>query len=279
MTKQSVKPFEVVVVDNASSDETKDVALSHGNKLPIKYVYEKQVGIPYARNRAIKEAKGDILAFIDDDCEAFSDWVEIIIKANKEYPDAIAIQGFSISWPRNKPISIISQFRFDQSYLSNKNRINSSEYLLCLGTRNVCFKIKVVRKLKLFFDTSFERGEDLDFAKQILSHSQKIVFYKDINIYHWERTTLKEFMIQNFSYGRVSRKARYKWTKDYFPKRSYAWLLRYWIDFIKFCLDTQPLYRLQNLIIVFFLQNFSFGCGLYLQRFQVSQKRKDQCVL
>ena len=78
LTRQTRPPDEVVVVDNGSKDHTKDVVLSFSDRLNIKYVYEPVRGIPHARNTAIKNTTGDIIASIDDDCVADDNWLKQI---------------------------------------------------------------------------------------------------------------------------------------------------------------------------------------------------------
>lgn len=78
LTRQTRIPDEVIVVDNGSKDRTKDVVLSFRDRLNIKYVYEPIRGIPHARNAAIKNATGDIIASIDDDCIADENWLKQI---------------------------------------------------------------------------------------------------------------------------------------------------------------------------------------------------------
>ena len=80
LTMQTRLPNEVVVVDNNSKDKTLDVTLSFRDKLPVKYIMESKRGIPFARNTGIKNCKGDIIAFIDDDCMAIPQWLELIEK-------------------------------------------------------------------------------------------------------------------------------------------------------------------------------------------------------
>jgi glycosyltransferase involved in cell wall biosynthesis len=69
--------WEILVVDNNSSDETPQVVeafrLEHPER--IRYLHEKQQGISHARNAAIRNARGEILAFIDDDETAQVDWL------------------------------------------------------------------------------------------------------------------------------------------------------------------------------------------------------------
>jgi glycosyltransferase involved in cell wall biosynthesis len=69
--------WEILVVDNNSSDETPQVVeafrLQHPER--IRYLHEKQQGISHARNTAIRNARGEIVAFIDDDETAHVDWI------------------------------------------------------------------------------------------------------------------------------------------------------------------------------------------------------------
>lgn len=64
------RSFEVIVVDNASQDDTRQRVreLAEDTAHPrIRYVYEPNVGLSHARNRGIAEAEADIIAFLDDD--------------------------------------------------------------------------------------------------------------------------------------------------------------------------------------------------------------------
>ena len=75
LAEQTQRPAEILVVDNApSGDETKSMVL---NEFPVvRYVREPTPGLDFARNRALKEASQEILAFLDDDAVADQGWVE-----------------------------------------------------------------------------------------------------------------------------------------------------------------------------------------------------------
>src|SRR4030065_124469 len=69
--------FEILVVDNNSSDNTRTMT---GNfirltKLDVKYIFEKKQGKSFALNRGIREAKGEIIVFTDDDILVRHDWL------------------------------------------------------------------------------------------------------------------------------------------------------------------------------------------------------------
>lgn len=67
--------FEVVVVDNGSSDDTKNVAERAAAASPITYVYEAQPNRGRARNRGVERARGDYLVFCDDDVALPDGWL------------------------------------------------------------------------------------------------------------------------------------------------------------------------------------------------------------
>jgi glucosyl-dolichyl phosphate glucuronosyltransferase len=73
---------ECIVVDNRSTDDTRGIverSASH-SALPTRYVYESGAGSSCARNRAVEEARGDFILFIDDDAVAEPDWAAEMIE-------------------------------------------------------------------------------------------------------------------------------------------------------------------------------------------------------
>jgi glycosyltransferase involved in cell wall biosynthesis len=75
----SKKSFEVIVIDNGSSDDTKQVVESFKETISnLRYVYEDKPGLHVGRHIGCQLAKGDILVYIDDDIEAFPKWLSNI---------------------------------------------------------------------------------------------------------------------------------------------------------------------------------------------------------
>ena len=84
LSNNSKYPFEVIVVDKGSTDETLSIAQKHG----VKYFIEPGSLRGKARNVGIKQASGDIVCFTDSDCVAPPDWIDQLVdnllKLNKE---------------------------------------------------------------------------------------------------------------------------------------------------------------------------------------------------
>lgn len=72
--------WELLVIDNNSTDDTADVVASFGGALPApRRVVEMQQGLDHGRNRAVREARGSILVLADDDIVVGADWLGLLV--------------------------------------------------------------------------------------------------------------------------------------------------------------------------------------------------------
>ncbi|MDJ0736139.1 MAG: hormogonium polysaccharide biosynthesis glycosyltransferase HpsE [Nostocaceae cyanobacterium] len=84
--------WEIIVVDNNSTDNTAAIVNNYQNywqrSYPLKYCFEAQQGAAYARKRAVKEAKGKLIGFLDDDNYPNPNWVAKAYNFAQKYPNA-----------------------------------------------------------------------------------------------------------------------------------------------------------------------------------------------
>ncbi|HEY9873416.1 MAG TPA: glycosyltransferase family 2 protein [Candidatus Obscuribacterales bacterium] len=100
LQQQEFPDYEVVVVDNGSSDRTRDIVAERLPQGRLKYVYEPVIGLSVARNTGAKESAGEILAYLDDDAVASSRWLGVLYNAYSSNAKlAIAGGKVTLLWP------------------------------------------------------------------------------------------------------------------------------------------------------------------------------------
>jgi glucosyl-dolichyl phosphate glucuronosyltransferase len=98
--------YDVIIVDNGSSDDTQEVAASfcrrHAN---FYYIHERNPGVAIARNTGVRNSSGDIIAFADDDTEPERSWLEQIFAWFRTLPDDVGVLGGDIIpvWQAKRP--------------------------------------------------------------------------------------------------------------------------------------------------------------------------------
>lgn len=192
--------WEIVIVDNASTDNTKEIAyaFSEGSNLNINYVYEPKMGSSYARNAGVVSSKADLILFIDDDLLLPKDYLSNFFIAMYEFKD------FDIFMPRilpdweyvekqpfwltfNKPFNIMQSFlpfhdlgieplRYPNRFA--KNPISGS-FLV---------KKQVFEKIGLFRDdlgvNQSGQCEDTEFFLLAMICKIKILYWPYATVYH-----------------------------------------------------------------------------------------------
>jgi glycosyltransferase involved in cell wall biosynthesis len=99
--------WELVVVDNGSSDGTAALIDSFADRLPVRRIFEPRKGISRARNAGLDAALGEILAFTDDDCLPAPDWLRVIVQEFARDPGLAGIGGrVELHDPRDFPMTI-----------------------------------------------------------------------------------------------------------------------------------------------------------------------------
>lgn len=105
IAKQSfpIEDYEVIVIDNGSTDDTKEVVKSFETKLPhLVYHYDATPGLHVGRHNGYKLAKSEILVYADDDIEAFPTWLEGIYESFQD-PEVVLVGGKDLPKYEEKP--------------------------------------------------------------------------------------------------------------------------------------------------------------------------------
>jgi len=155
IAQQTVKPFEVIVVDNNSSDETVKIAESY---YFVKVIHEPRQGVVYARDAGFSYAHGDIIGRIDADTVIAENWVETL----KEIFACSSIHGVSGSVSYHDVALARVANWFDQTlrrYLAHR----LGRYLGMQGA-NMAIRRCVWRAVKQEVCNAKDMHEDLDLS-------------------------------------------------------------------------------------------------------------------
>jgi len=103
-------PFELIVVDNNSTDHTPEIVERFsGVDGRVHYLFEPQQGLAHARNAGVRQARASVIALTDDDVRAEPGWVASIVRAFQEHPDADIVGGRVLPvWPAAPPAWLTS---------------------------------------------------------------------------------------------------------------------------------------------------------------------------
>lgn len=198
-----VQDYEVIVVDNQSTDGTRDVVykfmkkggdgssnLIGEDRVQVRYIFEEKIGLSNARNRGIAESRGDIVAFIDDDAIAERFWLSKLMNVYREEKDAVCVGGGVIAeWKIPKPgwwhphLNIVSKFEYGDA------RTILRYPVFPIGT-NISFKKNTVVNAGMF-DTNLGRigsklsgYEEVDVCVKLQKVGQPIYYEPRAIVYH-----------------------------------------------------------------------------------------------
>ena len=99
--------FEVIVSDDGSQTRLETLVASFSNRLDIVLAHQTHSGPAIARNKGAAQAKGDLLAFTDDDCTPAADWLKTLAARFTETPD-VMIGGRTLNVLLDNPYSTAS---------------------------------------------------------------------------------------------------------------------------------------------------------------------------
>ena len=252
--------WELLVVNNNSTDHTEEVIERNATSLPIRKLFERTPGLSNARNRAIDEARGELIAWTDDDVLVDTGWLSAAVAAARQYPEAGAFGGPIEPWfPIPPNPDLVSAFPALGRGLCGID-YNMGEGLLPgpdpIHGANMIFRTSHLHGLRFStelgarpgtitsngqkVEISIGGGEEIDFISRLRARGSGVVWVPTMRVQHYvdpRRATVSYLSRGYFEAGRLMIRERGipDGTRLMGVPR---WLLRKWVEAcLKLCRD------------------------------------------
>jgi glycosyltransferase involved in cell wall biosynthesis len=210
LAAQIYEPFEILVVDNAPTDErTRDLATEYG----VRYAREPTPGLDWARNRGWQQARGDIVAYTDDDARPDPGWLTALVGQFRD-PRVTAVAGLVVP----AELETGAQRLFEEVYggmakgfrvrrFSNHGRPPTYHISRYGAGCNMAFRRSALEALGGFdpaldVGTATCGGGDLDAIQRVLESGATLVYCPDAIVRHLHRRGMSQLRRQLLDNGR-----------------------------------------------------------------------------
>ncbi|OGD24752.1 hypothetical protein A2819_00755 [Candidatus Azambacteria bacterium RIFCSPHIGHO2_01_FULL_40_24] len=219
LIKQTVlkNSYEILIIDDGSTDNTREKVaefMKQYSDYDIKYFYQKNAGPAKARNLGIKESKGEIIFFTDDDCIVPHNWMATLLDGYRRYPDVVGVGGWHIPPDGELEKSATSRYIHYVSFYSNSIfkqylvlfEIFTNDPIMFFGTfayntANVCYKKEILEKIKGFREDFYWPGsEDNDLGFRVALAGFPIL-YIPFHVIHSKAMSFQDFYRMYFHRG------------------------------------------------------------------------------
>lgn len=185
--------YEIVVVDNASTDDTRQVIESfRGARVPVRYVYEAVPGLCETRNRAWREATAPLIAYIDDDAIPEPGWIAALLEtyASVSPPPASVGGKVTLVWEDGQPAWLHSKMWAIFGHIDYGEDRGPLRPNMPLFGANMSFQTEILRRLNGFnpIFSALTLGEETELFRRLHAQGQLVYYQPRAVIRHMMNT-------------------------------------------------------------------------------------------
>lgn len=199
LTTQTLRDFEVVVVEDGSSVPCKDVTEKYADKLPIHYYYKDNSGPGQTRNYGVERASGEYMLILDSDCILPGTFLEEV-ERELQHKEADAFGGPDRAHESFTDVQKAINYAMTSFFTTGGIRGGKKKMdKFYPRSFNMGVKKSVYQALGGFSKMRF--GEDIDFSIRIFKGGYACRLFPEAWVWHKRRTDLKKFFKQVHNSG------------------------------------------------------------------------------
>lgn len=194
---QTKRDFEVIVVDDGSTDASPELVTQFGNQseLLIKLIHQENSGPATARNLGVEHSNGRIIIFLDSDCIPPPNWIEAMTRPLSE-----AVVGCNCGYEvRNKDNFIA---RYIDCEIAKRHEKLIGKNIDTIGSYSASFfKPAFVEAGGFNTEYTAANAEDFDLAFNIKRMGYNLLFTGETFVYHYHADSLRKYLKQQYTRG------------------------------------------------------------------------------
>ncbi len=194
---QTINEFEIVVVDDGSSDNSSELVSRFQNqsKLQIKLVKQNNTGPAKARNVGASQSVGNIIVFLDSDCVPPANWLEEMVK-----PLDGKIVGCNCGYKVKNEENLIA--RYIDYEIAKRHEKLMGKNVDTIGSYSASFFKDIFIKVNGFnVEYPVASGEDFDLAFNLINRGYNLFFTDKTFVYHYHPGSLRKYLKQQYGRG------------------------------------------------------------------------------
>lgn len=192
--RQNFPAFEVLVVDDGSTDSTCEIAQRAGVQV---IRLESRRGAATARNLGVAHSTGDILCFTDADCEPDPDWLSNLLAPFEQDKNLIGAKGI-YRLKTNHLIARFVQLEYEMRY----QRMRHFEQIDFVDTYSAAYRREIFEKIGGFDEGYLSASvEDQDFSFRAAAVGAKLIFVPDAVVAHHHVTSFGAYARRKYKIG------------------------------------------------------------------------------
>jgi len=174
---QSSRDFELLLIDDGSKDKSIEIAenLLINSEINYRIISQENGGVSVARNKGIKEAKGEYICFLDSDDYIHKDYIKLMYEKASTCNCDLVFCDYTQVDSKDKVI-VESTTKFLDDFINgNEGALKQLSSDITIGMGSALYRTSIIKENNILFDSNRKYAEDVVFTVKALLKMNKII--------------------------------------------------------------------------------------------------------